>query len=110
MIDGRRTGDESPDEPAEHARELLVRVLVAILRPAQHEGTHAPRSVGERNDDELPDFRRHPRTKGPLSDSNEPPLMKGMRERIVLGWQHLLEAEVLVRSCRDELERAGGAE
>src|SRR5207248_5793237 len=41
VIDGRRTGDESPDEPAKDARELLVRVLVAILRPAQHEGTYA---------------------------------------------------------------------
>src|SRR5205823_12640951 len=57
VIDGRRTGDESPDEAAEDVRELLVRVLVAILRPAEHEGTHAARSVGERNDDDLTDFR-----------------------------------------------------
>src|SRR6266566_4941552 len=100
----RRSRDKSRDEPAKHAGELLVRVLVALLRAAEHEDTEASCSIGERYDEELPRLGGDPRTESALTDAHEPPLVKRFGERVVLRRKRPLEMELLLRMCRAELQ------
>src|SRR2546428_12474746 len=102
-VSRRGSRDKSRDEPAKHAGELLVRVLVALFRAAEHEDTEASRSIGERYDEELPRLGRDPRTEGALTDAHKPPLMKRLGERVVLRRKRPLEMELLLRMCRAEL-------
>src|SRR6266849_32749 len=82
----RRRGvrDNARDEPAEYAGDLLVRVLVALHRSAEHEDATAPRSVRKGHNEELSCLGGDPWTKSALSDTDEPLLMERLGERCVL--------------------------